>query len=135
MTNKVVSSRGIMLCRQIGGVSCSDSMLIEFGNDATVSRLIMNWKVLSPYQKVKAFNKSEIVNQIKSGNVKILPDINGDIEVPPHPKTLTITKATPVYRYRNAKEYIFPCMDIEAIVDEGKTNAVGLQFECPIVPH
>ena len=93
----------------------------------------MNWKVLSPYQKIKTFSKSEIANQIKSGNVKILPDINGDVEIPPHPKTLTITKAIPVYRYRNAQEYISPCVDIEATVDDGKTNAVALQFECPIL--
>jgi hypothetical protein len=131
MTNEAVGGRGIMLRRQINGVNCSDNFLIEFGNDAVVSRLDMNWRVLKPNRLVKMPRKRKFLDQIKSGQTTVLPDGNGGV-APSQAGSFTITKAALVYRLLNPKEFGYPSIDFYIVADMGKTNDTTFRIECPI---
>ncbi len=133
MINNVVTSRGIMLCRQIDGIELSDSFLIEFGNDSAVATLKMNWRSLKPYQRYKTARPNEITDWIKAGRAVVFPDVNGDDSVPVQAKKFTITKATPVYLSRNAQGFVFPSVDLEVVADIGSTNATTFYLNCPIL--
>jgi hypothetical protein len=132
MTNRAVSARGIILSRVINGIDCSDSLFIEFGNDATVIMLKLNWRYLKPHLLIKTPGKNEILNMLKAGKAAVLPNVNGD-DVPADARTFTIVKATPVYRLQNARDVVYPFSDFEVIAGS-KTNATSFYIECPFVP-
>jgi hypothetical protein len=132
MTNKAVSARGIILSRSLNGIDCSDSLFIEFGNDATVIMLKLNWRYLKPHELIKTPGKNEILNMLKAGKAAVLPNVNGD-DVPADARSFRIVEATPVYRLQNAKDVVYPFTDFEVIA-ESKTNAASFYIECPLVP-
>jgi hypothetical protein len=133
LVNKSVYSRGITFYREIDGIDMEESFSIEFGNDASVTRLSTDWKNLQPYHMLKTATRDEIAGWIKAGRGMILPGVNSGCSVPDHAKTLTITEATPVYVKRNTGKFIYPSANLKIIADIGTTNAATFYVECPVL--
>jgi len=116
---------GVFFTRRIDGIEGSGfgDVFVEFGNNAKVHALEVSWRNLQPYQLLDHFVTSEqVMKSIKSGQIA-LPPLDGwpiaDI------KTLTITNAAPRYNRRPGDEpmnFVVPTLQLDAIMDNGKTN-------------
>ena len=129
---------GVFFTRRIDGIEMSGfgDVFIQFGDNAKVSKLEVSWRNLQPYQLLDNFvTPEQIVKSIQSGQTP-LPRLEGwPLE---EIKTLTITNATPRYsRGRKSKDepmdFVMPALQLEAIIDNGKTNTL-IWFQTSIFP-
>jgi hypothetical protein len=135
LSNKMYS-RGTTLYRQLDGIQEKGSfMQIDFGNDAKVNYLSLHWRLLLPFKLCKTATADEIVGFINNGRSLIYLDPTGKNAAPVRAKTLTITKATPVYRTRNAPDFVLAFSDLEVVADIGTTNEESFYVCCPICPE
>lgn len=133
-----VAARGVILFRQINGVSFSgpgdcSGLRVEFGNNAQIKELAVTWRNLKPEKVETTATPAEIVQRIKLGRAVIkLPDGFGDAAVM---KRLTITQLRPYYFGLSGTEMqktVFPYAMLTATMDTGATN-LPVSLNCPIL--
>ncbi|MGH7953918.1 MAG: hypothetical protein ACREFE_18625 [Limisphaerales bacterium] len=127
---------GVFFDRCIDGIPismCGD-IFVSFGNNAKVMDLEVSWPNLQPYQLLDNFvTPEQVVKSIKSGQTQLplLHDWPLD-EI----KTMTITNASPRYKRNYGDEpmdYVTPVLQLDAIIDNGKTNRY-VWFQTDIFP-
>jgi hypothetical protein len=117
---------GISFTRCIDGfpVSGFGDFEVYFGNNAKVSRIIVSWHNLEPYElHTNLVTPEQVVKSIANGQTS-LPQIPkflmGEI------KTLTITNATPCYSRSKFEDqpmdFVVPALRLDVLVGDGKTN-------------
>jgi hypothetical protein len=120
-----IQSFGIDFTRCIDEIEISGfgDVFVDFGNNAKVHELELSWRNLQPFQLRHDFvSGEEVVKSIQSRKaaLPVLEDWPLD-EI----KTLTITNATPRYNRKRGDEpmdFVLPALQIDAIMDNGKTN-------------
>ena len=124
-TMEEIHNFGISFTRCIDGfpVNSFGDFEVDFGNNAKVSRLIVSWRNLQPYElHDNLVTPEQVVKSIQSGQTP-LPGMPGWLmsEI----KTLTITNATARYNRKPEGEpmdFVVPALQLDAIADDGKTN-------------
>jgi hypothetical protein len=133
-----VSALGVVLFRQVNGVSFSGSsdssaLRVEFGNDARIKELAVTWRNLKSERLEAVSSQTELVQAIKQGQAVIrMPDGFGDAA---KLKTLTITQLRPFYFGLSGTEpqkTVFPYAMLTATADTGVTN-FPVSLNCPIL--
>lgn len=133
-----VAARGVILFRQVDGVSFSgpsDSggVRVEFGNNEQIKELVVTWRSLKPEKEEAIASKDEIVQAIKLGQAVIkLPDGLGNMA---KLKSVTITGLKPYYFGESGTEpqaVVFPYAMLTASADTGITN-FPVSLNCPIL--
>ena len=116
---------GISFTRCIDGfpVSSFGDFEVFFGNNAKVSKLIVSWRNLRPYElHDNLISPEQLVKSIENGHIPLprLPDpLMSGI------KTVTITNATPRYNRKAPDEpmdFVVPALQLDAVIDCGTTN-------------
>ena len=115
----------VSFTRRIDGfpVSGFGDFEVYFGNNAKVSKLVVSWRGLQPYElHTNLVTPEQVVKSIADGRTS-LPQIPRFLMGPI--KTLIITNATPRYN-RNLEDqpmdFVVPALRLDVIVDDGKTN-------------
>lgn len=118
---------GVYFTRRIDGINMSGfgDIFVQFGDNAKVSKLEVSWRNLQPYQLHDNFiTPEQIVKLIQSGQTPVT-------SLPGWPmtsiRTLTITNAVPCYVRPHKQgdepvDFIVPALQLDAIMDNGKTN-------------
>jgi hypothetical protein len=116
---------GVSFTRCIDGVPVSTfgDFEVDFGNNAKVSKMVISWRNLQPYELFSNFvSPEQVVKSIQNGQTA-LPKLD---EWPlDQIKTLTITNATPRYGRKAGDEpldFVVPALQLDAIIDNGQTN-------------
>lgn len=133
-----VAARGVILFRQVDGVSFSgpsdcSGLRVEFGNNEQIKELALTWRDLKPGEKGTVASQEEIVRAIKQRQAVVrLPEGFGDTA---KVKTLTITGLRPYYFGESGTEpqaVVFPYAMLTATADTGVTN-FPVSLNCPIL--
>jgi hypothetical protein len=138
-TNKPVDEIqdfGVYFTRLVGGIKMSGfgDVYVDFGNNAKVHELEINWRNLQPYQLLtNLVTPAQIISSIQNGETA-LPTMEGwPID---SIKTLTITNAVPRYGRKPGDEpveFLVPALQLDAIADNGNTNK-PIWFQTGIFP-
>jgi len=126
---------GVFFTRRIDGIEGSGfgDVFIQFGNNAKVSELVVSWRNLQPYQLLDNFvTPEQIVKSIQSGQTPLPKLEEWPID---EIKTLTITNAAPRYGRKagdDPMDYVVPALQLDAIIDNGKTNR-SIWFQTGII--
>ncbi len=127
---------GIDFTRCIDGIEMSGfgDVYVSFGNNAKLGELNVSWRNLKPYQLLAKFiTPEEIVESIQNGRAR-LPRLAGwPLD---QIKSLTITNAAPRYARKpgdEAMDFVYPALQLDAIMDNGKTNR-HTWFQMGILP-
>lgn len=123
-----VAARGVILFRQVGGVSFSgpsDSggLRVEFGNNEQIKELAVTWRSLKPEKEEAIASKEDIVRAIKEGQAVVrLPEGFGNEA---KLKSVTITGLRPYYFGESGTEpqtMVLPYAMLTATAETGITN-------------
>lgn len=125
---------GVSFTRCIDGfpVSGFGDFEVCFGNHAKVSRLIVSWRNLQPYELHDNLISSEkLLKSIRSGQIH-LPRLPGPLmnEI----KSVTITNAIPRYNRKPADEpmdFVVPALQLDAVISTATTN-ISVWFQTGI---
>ncbi|EEF63391.1 hypothetical protein [Pedosphaera parvula] len=84
---QVVNVRGLIIHRQVDSIQIhgNDGLTIQFGNDAKVSSLELNWKNLRPQNRYKTASPDTIKSWIKAGRA-----VNAGIEATLNNRRVTL---------------------------------------------
>ncbi len=122
---KEIDDFGVSFDRCIDGYSVSGfgDFEVDFGNNAKISKLIVSWRNLQPYElRGNLISPEQVVKSIEDGHTR-LPRIPK--EVMGVIKTVTITNATPRYNRKEADDpmdFVVPALQLDAIIGGEKTN-------------
>ena len=125
---------GVGFTRCIDGIPVSmfGDFEVYFGNNAKVSKLVVSWRNLQPFElHSNLVTPEQVVQSISNGQTP-LPRLAAMREI----TTLTITNATPRYSRKPGDEpmdLVVPALQLDAIADNGKTNQY-LWFQTSIFP-
>jgi hypothetical protein len=116
---------GVSFTRCIDGFAVSGfgDFEVYFGNNAKVSKLIVSWRNLQPYElHTNLISPEQLVKSIENGHIPLprLPD-----QLMSGIKTVTITNATPRYNRKAPYEpmdFVVPALQLDAVIDCGTTN-------------
>jgi len=133
-----VAARGVILFRQVNGVSFSgpsDSggLRVEFGNNEQIKELAVTWRALKPGNEETVASQEEIMRAIKQGQAVVrLPEGFGNTA---KLKSVTITGLRPYYFGVSGTEpqtVVFPYAMLTATAETGVTN-FPVSLNCPIL--
>jgi hypothetical protein len=132
--------RGAMYSRQIDGIRINGpggrgGLCIDFGDQAKVAKLDLNWRNLHAYQRYRVVSSKQIIRLIKAGKTK-LPEQDVDLAALSRAKKLTVTKLTPYYWGEGggaAQEFTYPFAQLAITADLGGTNKMTFDLFCPII--
>jgi hypothetical protein len=122
---KEIDDFGVCFDRCIDGfpVSSFGDFEVYFGNNAKVSRLIVSWRNLQPYElRGNLISPEQVVKSIEDGHTRLprLPE-----QLMDGIKTVTITNAIPRYNRKLADQpmdFVIPALQLDAIISSVKTN-------------
>jgi hypothetical protein len=129
-----VDDFGIGFTRCIDGfpVSSFGDFEIYFGNNAKVSKLVVSWRNLQPYElHDNLISPEQLVKSIENGQIRLprLPEqLMNEI------KTVTITNAAPRYNRKPADgpmDFVVPALQLDAVIACGSTN-ISIWFQTGI---
>ena len=134
----IVAMRGLMFSRQIDGIrfagaSGRGGFAIEFGNDAKVSKLHLNWCSLKPVSEEQTATPSKILSWVQNGSAVLSAD-SPSLDEPP--RRLTVKKITPLYLGGIAGESskrIYPFALLDVVAETGNGSNMVFYLNCPII--
>jgi hypothetical protein len=134
----VITMRGVMYSRQLDGIRFLGAggrggFEIDFGNDARIASLHLDWRNLQPYRRYRTLTRSEILNNVVAGHAVISGE-HGDM--PTNPSRLTITRIMPYYMSKPSgvpEQFVFPFASLDVVADMGNTNTNVFYLDCPIL--
>lgn len=133
-----VAARGVILFRQIDGVSFSGpsdcgGLRVEFGNNEQIRELAVTWRSLKPEKEEAVASKEEIIQAIKHAQAVVkLPEGLGNAA---KLKSVTITGLRPYYFGESGTEpqsVVLPYAMLTATADTGVTN-FPVSLNCSIL--
>ena len=133
-----VTMRGGMYARQLDGirflgVGGRGGFEIDFGNNAKVASLHLDWRNLKPYRRYRTLTRDEILSNVVTG-CAVISSEHGDI--PTSPSKLTISKITPYYMSETSgvpEQFVFPFVSLDMVAQTGNTNTDTFYLDCPIL--
>jgi len=128
---KEASRRGLILFRQIGGFQIPGEYLsIDFGNNARVCNLSLNWKNVNLLKQCDTVNSDQIMAWIKNGKATVSPDVDPRVA---KAKSLAIKGVSVCHTLGNSQDLFYPYALLEVVAVLENEATLSFQLSCPIL--
>jgi hypothetical protein len=150
-----ICGRGVFLSRQLDGITFfsgddqgdgAEGFFIEFGSYGEIRSFSLCWSDVQRCKSVLTDDPQEIVHNIQSHNIIVLPDPNeenyfGRLRKLAGAKRVVVTTITPYYiegifgeipTNDTPSKFVTPMAELDAIADLGNSNAV-VHMATPII--